>query len=129
MKTLIYRIQDKDGRGPYKPGMSEQWVDQDRDESTRPPFYSEFGLHVLQKAIYGQSCGCGFRTVKQLRAWFSDRERAMLRSIGYNIVTIEVDAILGESRNQLVFACNSPLATAAKPLQVLRNIPVQFPAQ
>jgi hypothetical protein len=129
MKTLIYRIQDKDGRGPYKPGMSAQWADKDRDESTRQPFYYEFGMDVIKKAIYGQSIGCGFRTIKQLRAWFSDSERAMLRSLGYNIVTLEADNILGESSNQLVFACNSPLATAARPLKVLRIVPHEFPAQ
>lgn len=129
MKTLIYRIQDKDGRGPYKPGMSAQWVDRDRDESDRPPFYFEFGMDVIKKAIYGQSIGCGFRTIKQLRTWFSDRERATLRSMGYNIVTLEADNILGESKNQLVFACNSPLASEAKPLRILRNVTAQFPAQ
>lgn len=67
-------------------------------------------MHVIQKALYGQAVGCGFRDTAQLKRWFAGKnELHTLLKMGYSIVKMDVDAILGESAIQLVFARNKPL--------------------
>lgn len=122
MSEIIYRIQDKSGRGPYKPGFTHTWADKDRDESTRPPFFHEFGFDVVRKALVGQAIGCGFRSIKQLKAWFSANEMDRLYAVGYVIVKIDADAILGESDKQLVFARNKPLNEGAKEVLIIKAV-------
>lgn len=116
MATVVYRIQDAEGRGPYRPGWSHTWLDKSRDESTRPPFYWEFGMHVARKALVGESIGCAFRTMEQLKRWFSDAERKRLSGFGYQVVTIVADRILAESKYQLIFTCRMPLNMACSPV-------------
>lgn len=126
MKTVVYRIQDKEGRGPYRPGFSHRWTDESVDESTRPAFYVEFGMDVLNKALVGQSCGCAFRSIAQLKQWFTGLEIHRLYSLGYAITKMEVDDVLAESEKQLVIARNKPLHSGVKRL-LLINTPEYIP--
>ncbi len=114
LPVTIYRVQGHDGRGPYKPGFSESWVDEDRDGSEHPPFFEEMGWEILQKAPQGYAIGCAFRSLEALRRWFSETELSRLRAYGYAVVTMEADIILGESERQLVFARRRPHRAGAK---------------
>lgn len=112
MKTTIYRIQDNEGRGPYKPVVTLQWLDADRDdtyENDHPPFFYEFGLGVLALIPNGFYAGCGFSTLDKLYAWFSTTELERLFKMGYCIVSMEVDQVIRESSKQLLFARSIPL--------------------
>ena len=109
-KVTVYRIQDDEGRGPFRPGTSHRWMDHDRTTDTHPGFLEEFGSDCLNARKIGQRCGCAFRSMEQLRAWFRRGERRRMRALGYRIVRMEVDAILAESHRQLVFARDKPLA-------------------
>lgn len=112
---LVFRVQDADGRGPFKPGFSATWADDVRDFSMLP-WFQEFGLYILERAppdvvYFGSAC----RTEAQLRKWFSDAELNRLFLSGHRVVQIEADAILAESAIQLVFGCRKPIRDCVKP--------------
>ena len=104
----IYRIQDIEGRGPWKPGFSKQWVESRDDHDNLIPWYEQFG-RVDRLAIVGMHIGCGCRTIEQLRRWFSPNEYATLIDKKYNAVCMNVDRVLGESDIQCVFERIKPL--------------------
>ncbi len=123
-KNTIYRIQDADGRGPYKPGMSAKWADKEggnyKGEFTRlPPFMDEFGDSILNEIniimnLSGGSFGCGFRSMEELCNWFSPSEIERMKVLGYRIVKIEPDKILRSSHRQTVFWCKKKLNRVAE---------------
>ena len=83
--SAIYRIQDKDGRGPWKPGFSHRWVEIRPDHNNLPAWYEEFGpLHNY--ISYGEHCGSGCKTIDQLRRWFTKSEYRTLLKYGYRAV-------------------------------------------
>lgn len=104
----VYRWQDSDGRGPYRPGMSHYWSDEDHGERN-PPFFEEFGLDIVKQAKPDECMGCAFRTPAQMLEWFNQSERERLRLMGYVFVSMEVDRVIAESERQLVFARRKPL--------------------
>jgi len=107
----IYRLQDDEGRGPFRPGFSETWLDAVRSYDL-PPWFEEFGWHLVAECRdSGLNCGTGCRTLEQLHKWFSRTERKRLHRYGYDIVTLVPDRIFAESENQVVFGCREPLAT------------------
>ena len=106
----IYRIQDADGRGPWKPGFSHRWV-ADRPESEYArlvPWIEEMGP-VHRNALYGTHTGCGCRSLEQLRLWFLPVEYKKLLDFGYKAVQLSAGRILGESEIQCVFERAAPL--------------------
>jgi hypothetical protein len=107
----ILRIQDAEGRGPYKPGMSRHWVDADGPPPP-PTWMQEFG-DVRAQCAPDECMGCGCRSLEQLFKWFTPTERVRLRALGYSIVVMWVDRIIAESENQVVFARKKPLAQSA----------------
>lgn len=110
MSIEIFRIQDNEGRGPWKPGFSHRWVE-DRpvqEMQALPPWPFQFG-DVLLHAVAGMKFGCGCRTLDQLRRWFTPTEYATLRGFGYSAVKMRVVRILAESDVQCVFERAKPL--------------------
>jgi hypothetical protein len=103
----VLRIQDADGRGPFKPGFSRKWIDDDGPPQPKPWTLEFPGL--LKKMNEDGHYGCAVRSVEQLRVWFSPTEMVRLRILGYRCVAMEVDKVLAESRNQLVFMRRKPL--------------------
>lgn len=104
----VLRIQDAEGRGPYKPGFSKVWCD-NYGEPPPPTWMHEFpGLLRRMNdecAHYGAAC----RSIEQLRKWFTPTELCRLQLLGYHLVAMEVDRVLAESKNQLVFMRRKPL--------------------
>lgn len=105
----IYRIQDKDGRGPYKPGWSHVWTEFRCliDGESKPVFTDEFPS-ILDKInlrfdTVGGHFGCGFKTLSQLHSWFTQSEITKLADYGYHIVKMDADEIMASSDNQTVF--------------------------
>ena len=97
---VVYRVQDKDGRGPWKPGFSAVWCEDREDHENLLPWYSEFGA-VHEKAIYGMTVGSACRTLKQLRRWFTESEYKTLKKHGYRCVKLQVGRVIAESEIQL----------------------------
>lgn len=109
MTETIYRIQDRQGRGPFKPGMGAKWLDADKDLNTLPAWFQEFGWDLPEKKLSWEVMGCGFRSLDQLNRWFTESERNRLKRLGYRIVKMNVSRILAESETQLVFTRITPL--------------------
>lgn len=101
--TKIYRIQDKDGRGPWRPRFSHKWVIDRADLENLKPFFLEFPSIQLKRG-----CGSGCRTLVQLRRWFVKDEYTTLIQYGYNAVEIYINEILAESEFQVVFYRDLP---------------------
>ena len=106
---IVYRVEDHDGRGLWKPGFSHQWMDDRPPENPLPPpWFVEFA-HVHWSVKPEMFYGCGCRTVDQLRLWFSRRELARLRFLGYGAVKMHVNRVLAESASQCLFERKKPL--------------------
>lgn len=113
------RVQDSDGRGPFKPGFSQVWCD-DSGDPQLPPWFEEFpGLLERVKREAGRyHYGCGCRTVEQIERWFTPAERIRLFLLGYKLVSMDVDRVLAESKNQLVFLRDKPLTEDVEVLEL-----------
>lgn len=103
----ILRVQDEEGRGPFRPGFSHCWVDP-RSPCTLPTWMEEFGM-VMPRHSKTFYYGCGVRSFSQIRRWFTDGELKLLYGYGYSIVSMTVDDIIAESKNQNVFRRRKPL--------------------
>lgn len=109
MSTIVLRIQDAEGRGPWRPGFSHWWVRDREDLENLPPFF-EVWPHLTQAARPGWHMGCGTLTVEQLRRWFTPQEYATLRAFGFQAVSLLVDDVLASDERQCVFMRRKPLA-------------------
>lgn len=119
----VYRVQDRTGRGPFRPGFSMKWLDPilTSDRLELPPWHVEFGIDLIAKrGNPGEHFGSAVRTLDQLNRWFSNSELERLKAYGYAIVSLDVDRILAESPVQLVFARKQPLHQGAVIIQQQR---------
>jgi hypothetical protein len=108
----VYRVQDREGRGPFRPGFSRYWFE-DRDDYPLS-WIEEFGYErVMREIRSGESIACGCRSLDQLARWFRPSELATLRDFGYDVVSIDADRIIDESLSQVVFARRRPLRFGA----------------
>jgi len=109
----VYRVQDFDGRGPFRPGFSHQWSDMTGPPQLLP-WMQEFGADLIaRRGLPGEFYGCAVRSLKGVDRWFTPSEQQRLAALGFSLVSIKPDRILAESTNQLVFACRQPLSRAA----------------
>lgn len=109
---IVYRVQDHEGRGPFKPGQSHLWAD-DTGAPQLPPIFEEFpnAINKMHAIIdkHGGAVGCACRSIEQVMRWFTQTERERLTARGYHLVSISADKILAESPNQVVFWRQLPL--------------------
>ena len=95
MSVEVYRIQDAEGRGPYKPGFSDSWVDPDHIE--RNP--TDVGtilerVGIIQGALKPGESGCfAVATIHELLRWFSPTERQRLGQHGYYIAAVKARVV------------------------------------
>ncbi len=108
MKHTVYRVQDADGRGPFKPGFSVKWID-DSYRPMPPSWIEEFGLDCIYELPEGWHFGSAVRSVTDLRQWFTQSELDRLLLLGYKPVRMEVEKIVRESPHQVLFARAVPL--------------------
>ena len=102
----IFRIQDKKGRGPWKPGFSQKWVKSRPDHKKLLPWFDEFGALGMTA---GMHTGCGCRTKTGLRRWFICSEYDFLKKHGYRAVSMMVERVIAESDTQIFFERLRPL--------------------
>lgn len=111
MSELVCRIQDKEGRGPYRPGFSHVWSE--RDFGPDPVFVAFPGIMAKAHKIVetkGGAVGCAFRSIEQASEWFSPSEVLTLAKHGYSLCWVLPDEILAENQDQLVIWTANPLA-------------------
>jgi len=112
---LVYRVQDREGRGPWRPGFSQFWVIDRFDHANLRPWMDDFGDEVVDavKASRSLRIGCGCATIDQLQRWFTHDEYATLKWFGYSAVMIVADRIVAQNDRQLVFQRKIPLSKGA----------------
>ncbi len=86
---MLLRMQDSNGRGPFKPGFSNQWVDYAR-RFDLPALQDDFGLDfkpMIDGAFKrGLHLGTAVRGVDRFNLWFTKSERVKLAMFGYRTV-------------------------------------------
>lgn len=122
MSLIVYRIQDSDGRGPFRPGFSHWWVEERDDHKNLVPWFQEFGRHAIPPNNLHTGCGC--RTLDQLRRWFTRIEYSRLLAYGFHAVEIGADSVLHESGIQLLFQRAKPLRIDVVPFDLYANAEV-----
>ena len=105
----LCRVQAADGRGPWRPGLSKYWIDEDSDQPLQPDLITAFGLDWKKKIPSGWHAGCACRSFDGLFAWFTPTERRRLEGIGYQPISFMADIIIAENKDQVVFARRLPL--------------------
>jgi hypothetical protein len=112
-KRTVYRVQDAEGRGPWRPGFSRHWIDAD-GPPLPPALHDDFGVSIYRtiKKANGH-CGSACDSLEKLAVWFTQLEQLRLRLLGYRPVCILADEILAESEHQIVIRCDRPLTDAA----------------
>ena len=104
---VVYRVQDKSGRGPFQPGFSRKWADIDfaPGMAALPTWMEEFGDDLINRhGRSGEYFGSAVRTIDEISRWFSEKEKTRLQKLGFRVVSMRVNRILAESKNQVVFA-------------------------
>lgn len=110
---MLLRMQDGNGRGPWKPGFSEQWVDNTR-RFDLPSLQEDFGVDFrpMVDAAFkrGLHLGTAVKGVEKFNQWFTASERVKLAMFGYRIVDASQCEVLGETNWQVVIGSQQPLS-------------------
>ena len=116
-ERIIYRVQDRDGRGPWKPGFSHVWVSDRPDEEFEllKPIQVDFPDLRVRSAYH---VGVGCVSLEQLRRWFKREEFYILRKHGYRCVKMTVKRIVAESDIQCVFERSLALKRGCKTVRL-----------
>ncbi|MEW6708296.1 MAG: hypothetical protein AB1403_00605 [Candidatus Riflebacteria bacterium] len=118
--THVFRIQDLDGRGPFKPGYTETWlIDRPELDDLKPFSVLEiYGLYSKNMFSGARFIGFGCRSIEQLKKWFIEEEYKTLLKRGYSAVEMLIDDVLLENENQVLFARQRPLNKALKKFEL-----------
>lgn len=116
----VYRVQDAEGRGPFRPGFSHWWVEERPDHDNLVPWMQQFGHDAIPRTgwPFGKHFGCACRTLGQLRRWFTASEYTTLQRFGFQAVSMEADRVLHESEIQLLFQRAKPLRADVSPVDL-----------
>lgn len=105
----LIRMQDSDGRGPWKPNFSHKWIS-DSNQRLGPPVFEDFPNFdkIVRKAHnQGKHIGCAVRADKT-KDWFLPDEIEVLRGYGYKFVDCSQCEVLAESEWQVIVASHIP---------------------
>lgn len=108
----IYRVQDKNGRGPWQPNFSHVWIEMREDHDNLISMYNEF--HCTQLFFEFPFLISGCLTVDQLKRWFTESEYRTLLRYGYKAVEVPEVKILASSSIQCVAGRDLPTNRGAK---------------
>ena len=118
MRALVYRVQDKEGRGPWHPGFSHRWVEDRPDHENLGPIYADPGCPDMGCLTGFVAYGVACRTVEQLRRWFTPSEYAKLCMFGYQCVSMYADRVMFDTGTQCLFGRMLPLRFDAMPVDL-----------
>lgn len=111
-QASVYRFQDLEGRGPFRPGFTDRWrSDLDAGEDL-PPFYVEMGVSpfaVPHLITPGFHAGVGCESREQLDRWFSKSEQLRLKALGFRMVEFTPSRIIARTPTQVFFEHATPL--------------------
>lgn len=106
----LVRIQDKFGRGPWRPGFSSQWLSE--DGPPLPPAIQEtipnFATLVKRAHKKGLHIGCACRDA-DMEKWVQPAEMRRLADYGFRLVNATQCQVLAHDENQVLIASRKPL--------------------
>jgi hypothetical protein len=104
-------VQDRHGRGPWRPGFSHKWIDSFRTTHL-PPIYqerSDFFAVCHEQHKVGKHLGCAALGKEGLFRWFSPMELMRLQGMGFYIADASKCQVVIETPNQVLVASDQPL--------------------
>lgn len=110
--TMFLRYQDKDGRGPFRPGIPALWAD--TSGSSPPTVFQRFPtlagvLPILHDK--GLVVGCGCIGWDGLDRYFTSKEQERLHDLGYRVHRIPRNSVFLWDDDEVVFSLNRPIKT------------------
>jgi hypothetical protein len=113
--SRVFRVQDAQGRGPWRPGFSAKWVEDHPAHAFLLPWFQEWpGLNIPR----GKHVGCACVSEEQLRLWFTDAEYLRLLRFGFRAVRLDEVQVLAAGSTQCVFARDRALRKGAEPFSL-----------
>lgn len=106
----LYRIQDAEGRGPFRPGFSHVWLD--KNGPPLPPSIVEMpGFSAIVARAHRQNLHIGTAVVgnEALNKWFSSDEMLRLARLGYRVVDATSCKVVARDSNQVLITSPLPL--------------------
>lgn len=106
----LIRLQDKDGRGPWRPGFSKLWMDEEGPDLGLPIHEDFKDFYTLTQNAHRQEkhIGTAVRENK-VNLWFTGNEMKKLFSMGFKFVDCSDCEILVENDRQAIIASRLPL--------------------
>jgi hypothetical protein len=99
----VYRVQATDGRGPWRPGFSREWIDGDAPAGRLTQnIFDLVPARTLLALPRHLHYGCACRTMADLLAWFTPLEYRRLEQLGFYPVALAIDVIVVESEWQML---------------------------
>lgn len=112
MAEAIYRVQDREGRGPWRPGFSGSWSVGDLAQAL-PTAWEEvpdLAARIAAAKARGLAhVGCAVRGAAGLREWFSRADLVRLRDLGFAVVCSDGCEVLAETRHQVVIVSRAEM--------------------
>lgn len=106
----VFRIQDCEGRGPFRPGFSTMWLDDDvGDRVALPSWIEEFGDDAFDGVPDGAHGFSAVRSLDKLCEWFTASERSRLYTFGFSVVEVPNANVIHESQHQVLCWREQPL--------------------
>jgi hypothetical protein len=109
MTGPLWRVQDRDGRGPWRPGFSDVWMT-DATPTVGRAILQERGIKPIIARAHkaGLYLGCAFRPDRR-QFWFGDGDLSLLQRLGFRIADVSTCDVLFESEQQALIGCRFPL--------------------
>jgi len=113
----IFRIQDKEGRGPWRPGFSHNWVIPRPVHDLLIPPYLEHP-NFIEEIYKHRFTGVGCKSLDQLRVWISKKEYKKLLKYGYQAGLFRDCNIFLDSEIQSIFSREQHLSKGFVPVRL-----------
>lgn len=113
-EATVYRVQDAEGRGPFRPGLSAQWSD--HHGPVRPPPYFDLWPDWRRLVPGGWWYGSAVEAVPQLDPWFTGPERDRLAALGFRLVALDRAFIAARDPAQVLIARKRPFTAGCRVL-------------
>jgi len=107
MTKYVYRVQNKDGQGPYNSSHIWRSIPHIKENNRPTPCEENLGdiLFMMKKEFGGKNVLFGFTKLTNLRKWFTKKELENLKEIGYVIYKFKAKEIT-EGERQCIFVPN-----------------------
>lgn len=109
MSEPIYRMQDVLGRGPWRPGLSSQWIRSTTPSGGRPIYQEAGALAAIKSAHLNRlHVGCAARA-SRLHLWFSDADVKRLYTMRFSLVDASSCIVIFETDQQVIIGYKEEL--------------------